>query len=114
MGAYSPAPVLTPDLEAQVMDRILRPTVRALAAEGTPYVGVLFAGLMLTDQGPKLIEYNCRFGDPECQVLMMRLKGDFAALLHAAATGALATAEPPAFSPDYALTVVLEIGRAPV
>ncbi|WP_257545632.1 phosphoribosylamine--glycine ligase [Sphingopyxis sp. DBS4] len=107
MGAYSPAPVLTAELEAQVMDRIVRPTVAALAAEGTPYVGVLFAGLMLTDAGPKLIEYNCRFGDPECQVLMMRLKGDFAALLHAAATGALADAEPPVFSHDYALTVVI-------
>src|SRR3546814_916090 len=107
MGAYSPAPVLTPALEAEVMERIVRPTVKALAAEGTPYVGVLFAGLMLTDEGPKLIEYNCRFGDPECQVLMMRLKGDFAALLHAAATGTLAGAEPPHFAADYALTVVL-------
>jgi phosphoribosylamine--glycine ligase len=107
MGAYSPAPVLTAELEAQVMDRIVRPTVAALAAEGTPYVGVLFAGLMLTDAGPRLIEYNCRFGDPECQVLMMRLKGDFAALLHAAATGALADAAPPVFSHDYALTVVM-------
>ena len=107
MGAYSPAPVLTPDLEAAVMDRIIRPTVRALAAEGTPYVGVLFAGLMLTDEGPRLIEYNCRFGDPECQVLMMRFKGDFAAILHAAASGTIATAEAPAFSHDYALTVVM-------
>ncbi|NYF30961.1 phosphoribosylamine--glycine ligase [Sphingopyxis sp. JAI108] len=107
MGAYSPAPVLTADLEAAVMDRIIRPTVATLAAEGTPYVGVLFAGLMLTGEGPKLIEYNCRFGDPECQVLMMRFKGDFAALLHAAATGALAGAEAPAFSHDYALTVVM-------
>ena len=107
MGAYSPAPVLTADLEAQVMDRIIRPTVATLAAEGTPYVGVLFAGLMLTDEGPKLIEYNCRFGDPECQVLMMRFRGDFAALLHAAATGTFATAEAPAFAHDYALTVVM-------
>ena len=107
MGAYSPAPVLTPDLEAQVMDRIIRPTVATLAAEGTPYVGVLFAGLMLTGEGPKLIEYNCRFGDPECQVLMMRFKGDFAALLNAAATGTIAAAETPAFSHDYALTVVM-------
>ena len=107
MGAYSPAPVLTADLEAQVMDRIIRPTVATLAAEGTPYVGVLFAGLMLTAEGPKLIEYNCRFGDPECQVLMMRFKGDFAALLHAAATGTIAGAEAPAFSRDYALTVVM-------
>jgi phosphoribosylamine--glycine ligase len=107
MGAYSPAPVLTPDLEAAVMDRIIRPTVATLAAEGTPYVGVLFAGLMLTGAGPKLIEYNARFGDPECQVLMMRFTGDFAALLHAAATGDLANAAPPAFARDYALTVVM-------
>lgn len=107
MGAYSPAPVLTPDLEAQVMDRIIRPTVATLAAEGTPYIGVLFAGLMLTSEGPKLIEYNARFGDPECQVLMMRYTGDLAALLHAAATGRLAAATPPAFTTDYALTVVM-------
>ncbi|WP_374525454.1 phosphoribosylamine--glycine ligase [Sphingopyxis sp.] len=107
MGAYSPAPVLTAEIEAQVMDRIIRPTVATLATEGTPYAGMLFAGLMLTGEGPKLIEYNCRFGDPECQVLMMRIKGDFAALLHAAATGALAEAEAPAFSHDYALTVVM-------
>jgi phosphoribosylamine--glycine ligase len=107
MGAYSPAPVLTPDLEAAVMDRIIRPTVATLAAEGTPYVGVLFAGLMLTGAGPKLIEYNARFGDPECQVLMMRFTGDFAALLHAAATGDLANAAARAFARDYALTVVM-------
>lgn len=113
MGAYSPAPVLTADLEAAVMDRIIRPTVATLAAEGTPYVGVLFAGLMLTAEGPKLIEYNCRFGDPECQVLMMRFRGDFAALLHAAATRAIATAEAPAFSHDYALTVVMAANGYP-
>jgi phosphoribosylamine---glycine ligase len=107
MGAYSPAPVLTPDLEVAVMERIIRPTVGTLAAEATPYVGVLFAGLMLTAEGPKLIEYNCRFGDPECQVLMMRFRGDLAALLHAAATGRLARAEPPTFAHDYALTVVM-------
>ena len=113
MGAYSPAPVLTTDLEAAVMDRIIRPTVATLAADGTPYVGVLFAGLMLTDEGPKLIEYNCRFGDPECQVLMMRFKGDFAALLHAAATAKIAAAETPAFSHDYALTVVMAANGYP-
>jgi len=107
MGAYSPAPVLTPDLEAQVMDRIIRPTVATLAAEQTPYVGVLFAGLMLTDAGPKLIEYNARFGDPECQVLMMRYTGDLAALFYAASTGELVGATPPAFASDYALTVVM-------
>jgi phosphoribosylamine--glycine ligase len=114
MGAYSPAPVLTPELEAAVMDRIIRPTVATLAAEGTPYVGVLFAGLMLTDAGPKLIEYNCRFGDPECQVLMMRFSGDLAALLHAASTGTLVGARPPAFASDYALTVVMAANGYPV
>ena len=113
MGAYSPAPVLTPGLEAQVMDRIIHPTVATLAAEGTPYVGVLFAGLMLTDAGPKLIEYNARFGDPECQVLMMRYTGDLAALLYAASTGTLATATPPVFSSDYALTVVMAANGYP-
>jgi phosphoribosylamine--glycine ligase len=113
MGAYSPAPVLTPELEAQVMDRIIRPTVATLAAEGTPYVGVLFAGLMLTDAGPKLIEYNARFGDPECQVLMMRYAGDLAALLYAASTGTLATATPPAFASDTALTVVMAANGYP-
>ena len=113
MGAYSPAPVLTEALEAQVMDRIIRPTVSTLAAEATPYVGVLFAGLMLTDAGPKLIEYNARFGDPECQVLMMRYVGDLAALLYAASTGALATATPPAFASDYALTVVMAANGYP-
>ncbi|PZQ24257.1 MAG: phosphoribosylamine--glycine ligase [Sphingopyxis macrogoltabida] len=113
MGAYSPAPVLTADLEALVMDRIIRPTVRTLAAEDAPYVGVLFAGLMLTGEGPKLIEYNCRFGDPECQVLMMRFQGDLAALLHAAATGTLAGAEPPGFLHDTALTVVMAANGYP-
>ena len=107
MGAYSPAPVLTAALEAEVMERIIRPTVETLAAEGMPYVGVLFAGLMLTDEGPKLIEYNARFGDPECQVLMSRFTGDLAALLMACARGELADAATPTFFPDYALTVVM-------
>ena len=107
MGAYSPARVLTPALEGEVMRRIIEPTVAALAARGTPYVGVLFAGLMLTDAGPKLIEYNCRFGDPECQVLMARFTGDLAALLHAVATGTLADAPAPRFTDAPALTVVM-------
>src|SRR3546814_20051358 len=103
MGAYSPAPVLTPELEAQVMDRIVRPTVATLAAEGTPYVGVLFAGLMLTGEGPKLIEYNCRFGDPDCQVLMLRFAGAFAGLPPAAATGHRADDPAPALPRDLRL-----------
>ncbi len=105
MGAYSPAPVLTPALEKRAMDEIVAPTVAALAAEGTPFVGVLFAGLMLTADGPKLIEYNARFGDPECEAIMPRIEGDFAALLMAVATGAPFTA--PSLSPDAVMTVIL-------
>ena len=107
MGAYSPATVLTPDLEARAMAGIVRPTVAALAARGTPFIGVLYAGLMLTADGPKLIEYNARFGDPETQVLLPRFTGDLAVLLHAVATGGLADQPPPAFSDETALTVVL-------
>jgi phosphoribosylamine--glycine ligase len=107
MGAYSPASILTPELEAQAMAQIVRPTVEALAAQGAPYSGILYAGLMLTAEGPKLIEYNARFGDPECQVLMMRLEGDLLELLHATARGRLAEAEPPRLREEVALTVVL-------
>jgi phosphoribosylamine--glycine ligase len=107
MGAYSPAPVLSALIEGEVIERIVAPTVRTMAAEGTPYSGVLYAGLMLTRDGPKLIEYNCRFGDPECQVLMMRLESDLGEILLACAENRLATCEPPAFSPDTALTVVM-------
>jgi phosphoribosylamine---glycine ligase len=89
MGAYSPAPCLTAALEAEIMARIIAPTVAAMAAEGRPFKGVLFAGLMLTAAGPQLIEYNTRFGDPECQVLMMRLKSDILPALIAARDGAL-------------------------
>ena len=105
MGAYSPAPVLTPELERQAMDRIVGPTVRAMADAGTPYSGVLFAGLMLTAEGPKLIEYNVRFGDPECQAIMPRIRGDFAALLHAVASGAHFSA--PTLSADASMTVIV-------
>ncbi|WP_298669859.1 phosphoribosylamine--glycine ligase [uncultured Sphingomonas sp.] len=107
MGAYSPAAVLTPELEARALGEIVRPTIDALADAGTPYVGVLYAGLMLTADGPKLIEYNVRFGDPECQVLMARFTGDLAELLLAVAEGRLADQPEPAFSPDIALTVVM-------
>jgi phosphoribosylamine--glycine ligase len=107
MGAYSPAPVLSPQLRGQAIQRIIGPTVRALAEAGTPYVGVLYAGLMLTDEGPKLVEYNCRFGDPECQVLMMRLESDLGEYLYACATQSLAALPPPKFSDDTALTVVM-------
>ena len=107
MGAYSPAPVLTDALQAQVMREIVEPTVRTMAAEGTPYSGVLYAGLMLTKDGPQLIEYNARFGDPECQVLMMRLESDLVELMQACAQGRLAEVDAPKLSDDFALTVVM-------
>jgi phosphoribosylamine---glycine ligase len=89
MGAFSPAANLTPALEAEIMARIIEPTLKAMAARGTPFSGVLFAGLMLTESGTQLIEYNARFGDPECQVLMTRLQSDIVPLLMAAANGTL-------------------------
>ena len=89
MGAYSPAPCVTQAIEAEVMARIIRPTLTAMAKEGRPYKGVLYAGLMLTKEGPKLIEYNVRFGDPECQVLLPRLKSDLLPALLAARDGVL-------------------------
>jgi phosphoribosylamine---glycine ligase len=107
MGAYSPAPVLTPLLEGEAIERIVVPTVRAMAEEGMPYSGVLYAGLMLTPQGVKLIEYNCRFGDPECQVLMLRFEGDLAELMLAVAENRLGALPPPRFADDTALTVVM-------
>ncbi|MDR6144804.1 phosphoribosylamine--glycine ligase [Sphingomonas sp. SORGH_AS870] len=113
MGAYSPARVLTPELERQAIDRIVRPTVDTLRAEGTPFSGVLYAGLMLTEQGPKLIEYNARFGDPECQVLMLRFQGDLLAVMLAVAEGRLAELPAPAFSDDPALTVVMAASGYP-
>ena len=106
MGAYSPAPVLTPELEQRAMDEIVRPTARALAEAGTPFCGVLYAGLMLTADGPKLIEYNVRFGDPECEAIMPRVEGDFAELLQAVATGRLSEAEP-RLADNFAVTVIV-------
>ena len=113
MGAYSPAPVLTAELEREVMERIITPTVETLRGEGTPYSGVLFAGLMLTDEGPKLIEYNCRFGDPECQVLMTRLQSDLGETMLACASGALSGAHNAAFDEATALTVVMAANNYP-
>jgi phosphoribosylamine--glycine ligase len=107
MGAYSPARVLGPALERETIERIVAPTVRAMEDAGMPYSGVLYAGLMLTDEGPKLIEYNCRFGDPECQVLMLRLDSDLGELMLACAENRLAACEAPRFSRETALTVVM-------
>ncbi|MEJ0012175.1 MAG: phosphoribosylamine--glycine ligase [Bauldia sp.] len=106
MGAYSPAPIMTEALIARTMDTIVKPTVAAMARRGTPFRGVLYAGLMLTAEGPKLIEYNVRFGDPETQAMMLRLDGDLLALLVATAEGRLAGAAP-RWSSDAALTVVM-------
>ena len=89
MGAYSPAPVVTPEMADQIMATIIQPTIDGMAAEGRPYKGVLFAGLMISEDGPKTLEFNVRFGDPECQVLMARLKSDLAEALMAAAQGRL-------------------------
>lgn len=112
MGAYSPAPVLTDPVAAQAMDKIVRPTIAAMRARGTPYMGVLYAGLMIRDGEPKLIEYNCRFGDPECQVLMMRLKSDLATALIAARDGMLDKLDL-RWSDDAALTVVMAANGYP-
>ncbi|MEL0143526.1 MAG: phosphoribosylamine--glycine ligase [Alphaproteobacteria bacterium] len=106
MGAYSPAPSLTPELEELVMETIVMPTVRGMATDGAPYVGLLYAGLMLTRDGPKLLEYNVRFGDPECQVLMMRLRSDIVPALIASCDGVLKTFDL-RWSDDTAMTVVL-------
>jgi phosphoribosylamine--glycine ligase len=106
MGAYSPAPCLTEKLVAESLETIIRPTIAALRAQGHPYRGVLYAGLMLTKNGPKLIEYNARFGDPETQVLMMRLASDLLPLLLACAEGNLAQRQV-RWRKETALTVVI-------
>lgn len=106
MGAYSPAPVVTDAVAARVMAEIIEPTVATMKRRGAPFRGVLFAGLMITAEGPKLIEYNCRFGDPECEVLMPRLEGDLVELLLATAEGRLGDVSV-GWSKDAALTVVM-------
>ncbi|GLQ22060.1 phosphoribosylamine--glycine ligase [Algimonas porphyrae] len=107
MGAYSPAPAFTDAMLEQTMERIIAPTLHGMAKDGHPFTGVLFAGLMLTDEGPKLIEYNVRFGDPECQVVMRRLQSDLMELLLAAADGTLDQADPPSWFTDPVVNVVL-------
>jgi phosphoribosylamine---glycine ligase len=114
MGAYSPVPAASGDVVADVMDRFIGPTLAELRRRGIDYRGVLYAGLMLTPAGPKLVEYNVRFGDPEAQVVLPRLTGDLAELLAAAAAGDLSAAPPPAFAPDAAVTVVLASEGYPV
>ena len=112
MGAYSPAPCMTDALIRQTMDEIVLPTVRGMAAEGAPYRGVLYAGLMLTKEGPKLIEFNVRFGDPECQVLMPRLMNDFLPLALAGAEGALDSSDV-RWRPVQMMTVVMAANGYP-
>ncbi|MDX0423290.1 phosphoribosylamine--glycine ligase [Sinorhizobium medicae] len=106
MGAYSPAPVMSPEMVERTMREIIQPTVRGMSENGYPFTGVFFAGLMITEKGPELIEYNVRFGDPECQVLMMRLQSDLLQLLYAAATGTLEGMKTE-WRDDVALTVVM-------
>ncbi|ACM25675.1 phosphoribosylamine--glycine ligase [Agrobacterium rhizogenes] len=106
MGAYSPAPVMTAEMVERTMKEIIEPTMRGMAESGYPFSGVFFAGLMITAKGPELIEYNVRFGDPECQVLMMRLKSDLLPLLLACANGTLDQVDAE-WSDDVALSVVM-------
>ncbi|KEP69139.1 phosphoribosylamine--glycine ligase [Thioclava dalianensis] len=106
MGAYSPAPVLTPEIEAKALAEIVRPTVAEMAKRGTPFQGVLYTGLMIKDSQPRLVEYNVRFGDPECQVLMLRLGAQVLDLLLACAEGRLGEMRAQ-WAPDHAMTVVM-------
>jgi len=112
MGAYSPAPVVTAKLHEEIMERIMRPTIEGLAAEGYPYQGVLYAGLMIGEQGPQVLEFNARFGDPECQPLLMRLRSDLVDILEAVVEGRLEAVEPE-WDHRTALCLVLASGDYP-
>lgn len=112
MGAYSPAPILSAEVEAKAMEEIVKPTMRVMAERGMPYQGVLYAGLMIKDGQPRLVEYNVRFGDPECQVLMMRLGAQALDLMQAAAEGRLADARVN-WAEDHAITVVMAANGYP-
>jgi len=112
MGTYSPSAYLTEELRGVIVDTIVRPTIAGMAAEGSPYRGVLYVGVMLTSEGPKVLEYNARFGDPETQVLMPRLDGDWLDLLHASATGRLDECSP-RWKPGAAVCVVMASGGYP-
>lgn len=106
MGAYSPAPIMTDELISETLTKIIHPTVTAMAERGHPYKGVLYAGLMITETGPQLIEYNARFGDPECQVLMTRLKSDIVPALQATSKGTLKDISLE-WHDNYAITIVM-------
>lgn len=112
MGAYSPAPVLSAEIEARAMEEIIKPTVAEMKRRGMPFQGVLYAGLMIKEGQPRLVEYNVRFGDPECQVLMMRLGAQAMDLMHAAAEGRLGEAQVN-WADDHALTVVMAANGYP-
>lgn len=112
MGAYSPAPVLTAEIETKAMVEIVKPTMKVMAERGMPYQGVLYAGLMIKDGQPRLVEYNVRFGDPECQVLMMRLGAQALDLMQAAAEGRLAETQVN-WADDHAITVVMAANGYP-
>jgi phosphoribosylamine--glycine ligase len=112
MGAYSPAPVLTDAIAQKALDEIIKPTMAEMAKRGAPYKGVLYAGLMIENGQPRLVEYNVRFGDPECQVLMMRLGAQAMDLMHACAEGRLAEARVN-WADDHAMTVVLAANGYP-
>jgi phosphoribosylamine--glycine ligase len=112
MGAYSPAPVASPAIEAAILERIIQPAVAGMAAEGKPFKGVLFAGVMVTTEGPKLIEFNCRFGDPECQAIMLRMKSDLLPALMASSDGTLANFDL-RWSGETALVVVMAANGYP-
>ena len=112
MGAYSPAPVLSAEIEAKALEEIVKPTMRVMAERGMPYQGVLYAGLMIKDGQPRLVEYNVRFGDPECQVLMMRLGAQALDLMQAAAEGRLSEARVN-WADDHAITVVMAANGYP-
>ena len=107
MGAYSPAPVFDEALVTAASQRIVQPTLKAMTLEGTPYRGVLYAGLMSTDEGPRVVEFNARFGDPECQVLMMRMAGDIVPYLLACALGDVSGLQEPVFKPGTVICVVM-------
>ena len=113
MGAYSPAPVITPELHDDVMQRIVYPTVNGMADIGRPFKGVLYVGLMITDAGPKVVEFNCRFGDPEAQVLLPRLKSDVVPLLMACIDGTLEQHADVQWHDEAAACVVMASGGYP-
>ena len=108
MGAYSPAHLMTPELEHKILERLIEPTVKAMAAEGCPFSGVLFAGVMVVKGEPILLEYNARFGDPECQTLMLRLQGDMLQILNACAQGRLSEIKNHvSWSPQHSVCIVI-------